>query len=451
MDYKELLAQAKQNFDEARSLLEKADSTAEDRKKAADLIAAGQEAKSKIDQLKALETQAGELAELSQKAREENSAPSGDYAKFGEFLGEVARYGDIRDHVWHGRATPRLAAQAKSAKRIASDDSEEPAQGARQNGQTKSQWGGEKTMIENVGNLGGFTVPDQFVNDVVGLVDPYGSAFTRATRIPMAYRQVRVPVLDQTGTTAGVPSWFGGVQGKWTEEAATKADQNMKFRQMSLVAHKLVCKSWVSDELLEDSAVGLAAFLTGPMGFRGAIEWQREYAFLRGTGAGMPQGIVGAGATINVAAAAALGFTWADALNMLESFLPGSAGVWVFNQRHLSNVYSMVDTAGNALFTPNINDTALGRLYGYPVLFSDKLPVPGVAGSALLIDPRYYYIGEKGAPVFASTNAEKFSDDLTTFRVVYRVDGQPGLSAPITLEDGSTQVSPFVQLGTKST
>ncbi len=33
-----------------------------------------------------------------------------------------------------------------------------------------------------------------------------------------------------------------------------------------------------------------------------------------------------------------------------------------------------------------------------------------------------------------------------TWRVVERVDGQPWIEKPITLQDGTTQVSPFVAL-----
>ena len=39
-----------------------------------------------------------------------------------------------------------------------------------------------------------------------------------------------------------------------------------------------------------------------------------------------------------------------------------------------------------------------------------------------------------------------FLKNQLTIRVVKRVDGQPWLNGPITLQDGATQVSPFVVL-----
>jgi HK97 family phage major capsid protein len=111
----------------------------------------------------------------------------------------------------------------------------------------------------------------------------------------------------------------------------------------------------------------------------------------------------------------------------------------------------MVDAANNIIFVPNINDTAPGKLFGYPVVFTEKLPVPGVTGSVILCDWKYYLIGDRQGTTIESNNSELFRYDQTSWRAVHRVDGQPWLSAPLTLSDGSSQVSPFVQLSTKAT
>ena len=87
-----------------------------------------------------------------------------------------------------------------------------------------------------------------------------------------------------------------------------------------------------------------------------------------------------------------------------------------------------------------------------PVIFTEKTPVVGSAGDVLLADFRYYLIGDRQATTIESTPfTDKWIYDLTTWRVVHRVDGQPWLSAPITLTDGTLTVSPFVILGAKST
>jgi HK97 family phage major capsid protein len=84
----------------------------------------------------------------------------------------------------------------------------------------------------------------------------------------MARRQINLPVLDQTGTTAGVPHWFGGMRFYWAEEASAKTETDANFRQVSLVAHKLIGYTRASDELVDDSAISLDAFLSGPLALR---------------------------------------------------------------------------------------------------------------------------------------------------------------------------------------
>jgi len=90
-------------------------------------------------------------------------------------------------------------------------------------------------------------------------------------------------------------------------------------------------------------------------------------------------------------------------------------------------------------------------LFGYPVIFTEKTPTIGNAGDVILADMRYYLIGDRQATTIESTPYVQWQYDLTSWRAVHRVDGQPWLSAPLTLQDGTLQVSPFVILGAKST
>jgi hypothetical protein len=80
----------------------------------------------------------------------------------------------------------------------------------------------------------------------------------------------------------------------------------------------------------------------------------------------------------------------------------------------------------------------------------------------VLLDPLYYLIGDRaqardgarrGSPDPAAGDLEmsvsavpSFMKNQLTIHVVKRVDGQPWLNGPITLQDAATQVSPFVVL-----
>ena len=96
-----------------------------------------------------------------------------------------------------------------------------------------------KALSEGIGANGGFLVPTEFRPDILA-VDPLEQPVrSRATLIPMARRAIQIPVLDQTGTTTGSPSWFGGLDAFWTEEAAAKTEDSQSHRRSSSVNHEI--------------------------------------------------------------------------------------------------------------------------------------------------------------------------------------------------------------------
>lgn len=407
-------------FEQARAMLADEKATDETRANALKLAEDAKKIQQDATQLKELEAAVGQ-AKAFIPPEQPKPAEAPKFGRLGEFLKAVRVGGDNR------------------LSRFDED-----------HGEVKT------AMAENTGATGGFLVPAQFLPQLMAVADPFNEMIrARASIIPMRGRQLNIPVLDQTGTTSGQPHWFGGVVAQWTEEAALKAESEPSFREIKLVAHKLALKAYASDELLADSAIGLEAFLSGPLGFGGAIKWQEDYCFLQGTGAGQPLGVINAGATITIPAQAnppAPASLYTDLVNMLEAFLPGANGVWMLNQRHLSDLLLMNGPAGTPSYLwGNAVQGMPGTLLGMPVYFTEKLPAPGSAGSIVLADWKYYLIGDRQATTIESSIHYRFVYDQTTWRAVHRVDGQPWLSTPLTLQDGSTQVSPFVILGAKST
>ncbi len=309
-----------------------------------------------------------------------------------------------------------------------------------------------KAMAENVGADGGFLVPTEFRADVLA-VDPMLQPIrTRASVIPMARRALQIPVLDQTSSTSGSPSWFGGLDAFWTEEAAEKNEDSPSFRQVELVAHELICYTRVSDALVADSAIALDAWLRSDMGFTGAIRWYEEYAFLQGTGAGQPLGVLNAiNSPTIVQAASSATLAVADITGMIESFF-GRNPVWHISRSQMSNLLELNGPAINPsyVFIPNTRDGAPATLMGFPIVWDDKLPAVGTQGNVLLADWNYYIVGDRQDTTIESTQYDRWRYNQTSWRAVHRVGGQPWMSAPITYSDGSTTVSPFVILGAYS-
>jgi HK97 family phage major capsid protein len=309
-----------------------------------------------------------------------------------------------------------------------------------------------KDMVESVGASGGFLVPAEFRAELYGVMAEASFVRPRASVIPMTRRSIRIPVLDQTDTTSGTPCWFGGMQFYWAEEATEKTETDPSFRLVELVAHKLIGYTRASDELLDDSAISLESFLAGPRGFAGGAVWMEEYSFLNGTGAGQPLGVLNAGCTLTVPRTADGEVQYEDLTEMLMNFLPTAQGVWVISQSAMNEIITINGPAGNPSYVWHANaaNGIPGTLLGFPVIWTEKLPVLGQPGDVLLADWSYYLLGDRQATTVESTQFDRWRYDETSWRMVHRVDGQPWLSAPLTYQDGATQVSPFVILGEKS-
>ncbi len=357
----------------------------------------------------------------------QNGAHPDGYKRWGEFLYEV----------WEaGNPNIKKAPPPRLANAWFKDEAPTPSE--------------EKAMSGDVGEAGGFLIPTEFDAQLRSVIGESSLVRSRATVVPMRRREIRMPVLDQTSTTAGQPHWFGGLHFYWEEEAGLKTESDPKFRQAALIARKLIGYTISSDELLDDSAISLEAFLSGPLGFAGGVAWVEDYCFLRGTGAGQPLGIVLAPATLvrTRALAGHIGFN--DITDMLQHFLPSGRGVWLVSQSAMAEICRMTAPVGSAspqlVWVPNARDGIPGSIFGYPVLWTEKLPTLGVKGDIVLADLSYYLIGDRQATTVESTKFDRWRYDQTSWRVVHRVDGRPWLNAPLTLQDGTEQVSPFVEL-----
>jgi len=64
----------------------------------------------------------------------------------------------------------------------------------------------------------------------------------------------------------------------------------------------------------------------------------------------------------------------------------------------------------------------------------------------MLVDPRYYYGGDKQDVMLGSSEHFRFRSNRMAFRASLRVGGREAIEAPIYLKDGVNQVSPFVEL-----
>jgi HK97 family phage major capsid protein len=84
-----------------------------------------------------------------------------------------------------------------------------------------------------------------------------------------------------------------------------------------------------------------------------------------------------------------------------------------------------------------------------PVIFTEKTEPLGRVGDVLLADFSQYVVGLRQGMRFDTSIHAGFSTNEMLARLIERHDDQPLWDTALTLEDGSTTVSPFVTLAAR--
>lgn len=300
-----------------------------------------------------------------------------------------------------------------------------------------------RDMSMGVGTAGGFLVPDQF-GPLLEPIQPQEAVFRpRARVIPAGTppdAAITLPALDQSGAR-GV---FGGVQVVWIAEAVTKPQTEPELREVKLEPQEVAAHIVASDKLLRNTAAAGALIQTL---LRGAIFAAEDQAFLNGTGVGQPLGIIGHPASINVARAGAGAIAYADCVNMFAAALMGGGRqIWIGSQTILPQLMQMVTPLGQLVWQPSAREGMPMSLLGIPLILNARSPVLGAQGDLILADLNYYLIKDGSPLAIAASEHPRFTRNQTIIKGFWNVDGQPWLNGPLLLEDGVTQVSPFVVL-----
>lgn len=312
-----------------------------------------------------------------------------------------------------------------------------------------------RAMALNSGTTGGYLVPETLYANVMKAAAEQSIIRPNATVINMDADTIRIPMLDHTtALTAGNTAFFGGIQATWTGEASTLTAKEPSFRQSVLTAHELTGYTEVDRTLIQNSAVSVDGLLNSLFG--GAVAWYEDYAFLAGSGNGQPIGVTKAPAfTLTAARAASTTITLADAAKTYAKMLPSALGdsIWVVSISALPAFLQMSGVTNGVVlpvgfYTPDGGARApITTLLGRPVYVTEKLPALNSAGDFILINPKYYIVGDRRSMEVAVSEHFKFQNNQIAYRFVHRVGGLPWINGAITLQDTTTTVSPFVGLG----
>lgn len=306
-----------------------------------------------------------------------------------------------------------------------------------------------------VGADGGFLIQTDFVQGIMESAIQHSPLLNRLDRYTCsgAANSMRWVGVDETDVSSSV---FGGVQMYWGAEAATVNASKPKFREMKMDLEKMMGFAYCTDEMLQD-----AAFMSGFFGnaFSLAADRLLTESVISGDGAGKPTGILKSSALITVdaeAGQAASTFLGNNAIKMMARAMPRNRErlVWLMHpdaEELLPTLHIQAGDAAKFLWNPEggLGNFDTQRILNKPVLFEDSCAALGSKGDILLIDPWYYILMSKGTAKQDWSMHVEFLTDQMCFRVVFRCNGAPKITTPLTIKNSTKQRSPFVALAAR--
>ncbi|MGV7223281.1 MAG: phage major capsid protein [Nitrospinales bacterium] len=366
-----------------------------------------------------------------EKTRQDEAQEKKDrFGSFGEQLAAVMRAGTPNGHM-----DPRLRVGGNVENRAASG------------------------MSIGVPSDGGFLVQPNFANEILKVTFETGQLARLCRRIPISVgNSIKIPGLDETSRVAG--SRQGGIRAYWADEATEKTGSKPKFRLMEMNLHKMIGLCYLTDELMDD-APALESFVK--QGFVDEFAFQIDDAIIRGTGAGMPLGILNGGSLVSVTQESnqpADTLYYENVIKMWSRLLPtAKAGsVWLINTdvtpalATMSFNHTALSGEGVAVYVPagGASATPYGTLMGKPIIEIEQCSTLGDAGDIILANfGQGYMLAEKGGIQSDMSIHVRFIYDEQVFRFVLRLDGQPMLRSAITPFKGNNTLSHFVTTETR--
>ena len=308
------------------------------------------------------------------------------------------------------------------------------------------------TYLQNSGSAGeGWAVPPEFLKDIWDIAFNVNAAMRYFRPNPTSSNTV---ILAKDETT---PWGAAGVQAYWRAEAATLTPSKLQLLGSEIKLNEIYAFCAATNEVLSDAPM-LQDRLTNKAGL--ALGYKIFDAMVNGDGAGKPLGFMNAPCNISQAAESSQATATIVVNNLTKMrtrMMPDSLArsVWLANQEIEPQLVNL-QIGSMPVFTMlgnGISQSPGLGLLGKPLEYIWQASTVGTVGDIMLVDPEGYYLATKegGGVDFASSIHLYFDVNMTAFRWVTRVGGQPILSKPVTPPTGRGTLtkSHFVSLATR--
>jgi len=289
-------------------------------------------------------------------------------------------------------------------------------------------------------------------------------------RYPLT-RNLTIELIANAETSRVAGSRWGGVQSYWVEDGSGMTESQPKVRMIELRPRQLATLVKVTNTLLQN-ADALEAFLD-----QAAVDDQIQTinnAIIRGDGVAKPKGFLTSGSLVTITketSQAAATIVDQNVHKMWARVLEEELAVWLINRDAAPQV--------EGLSAPGVSGTVpvmLANVNGYPTMSVqgpqtlkgrsirrvEQCSTLGTVGDIILANMSGYALayrargdgagtadGEPAIQKDMSMHLE-FDKNRTAFRYLIAVDGQTWLQAAITPEQGSSTLSHFVVIETRS-
>lgn len=271
------------------------------------------------------------------------------------------------------------------------------------------------------GNLGGYTVPQDFMARVETAMKDYSGVIAAPTFKLNTGRgnDLPWPTVNDTNN-----------EGEQVEENQATGEGELSFGQVLFRAHLFSSKLiLVPIQLLQDTGVDIEALLSRMISERLGRITNRRYT--TGNGANQPQGIV-EGSTLGKTAAATAAITYEELVDLQHSVDPayrGPSSGFMFHDLTFALLRKLKDSDGRPIWQPAASSGmaggAPGTLLGSPYWINQHMATPAASAKSVIFGDLSKYVIRNVRNITIVRLSERYAEKFQVgFFAFLRTDGR---------------------------